>query len=431
MLDLSRVAKIRSVLHWYTEADQLYHPTGVFGEEKQDVVYSCDMLCEKRFIPILLKEWFFLIQKGGYIVADYRPTKFCTWQQLEEKMWWLWKGKYEIIFHGPVSDSDFGITTTEVQLKNFIKEREHYYVEGLQSETFLPEPLITRTRPLIPHGHLRFICKKITSTRLTGDEMGKWTFGIITNGKRLEWLQEAIASIRKQNISQSEIIICGAYPSPREANVIYIPFNQRDDLGWTTKKKNLIVQRASYENLCIIHDRFRLVDDWFEKIKKWGNSFEFLWMPSSPVGEDIDGRMVSFFQVGSLAIPYTLRNNDWSYNIFSGSIIVTKKTIYQKVLQNESAYWGCNNNSVAEDLFFSYEIIRRGYIFRNPNVKFFESFAERRSALGYGILQKSIYAVCSFLGRHSFDSQSKFSFPFRLINRPFIRKSLASRGVKN
>jgi len=143
-----------------SEINQLYHPTGTFGSDSKKIVYSKDTINATKFYPILLKEWFYLLEKDGFLVIDYKPNKILGFQKLEETMWWLWQGKYNIIFHGQAKESNF---------------------KGI---------------PKSSKGYSRFICQKLVTTKIMGDDINKWTFGIITKGERDDWLEEIIQSIK-------------------------------------------------------------------------------------------------------------------------------------------------------------------------------------------------------------------------------------------
>src|SRR3989338_7984118 len=102
MLDLSSSSVVRGVRHWAAEINQLYHPTGEWGQDMEEIVYASDNLNKTKFSPILLKEWFFLIKKEGCLIIDYQPNVLCDWKKMEESMWWLWKGKYENLYNGAI-----------------------------------------------------------------------------------------------------------------------------------------------------------------------------------------------------------------------------------------------------------------------------------------------------------------------------------------
>lgn len=359
-LDLSSKKKIVDSLHWSGTIDQLYHPTGIFQQDSFDAVYSARDISTTKFIPILLKEWFFLLRKGGYLVIDYQPSGICNWKKLEETMWWLWKDEYEIIYHGTINQREV-TNLSNSKLKELINYYESYYSKKINGNSLLPEPLKVQRNPESKNSFLRFVCKKIETTKLPKDDIGKWSFGIITNGKRLEIIDQIIQSIRRQNIPQYEILICGSYFDRKEKDVKYLPFNQRDELGWITKKKNIIVNKAKYENLCILHDRVIFTDDWYKGMKKWGNCFEHLACRQDycqerandwELHEKIPGERYSFASL--------LDYRDWDFDVFqSGQLHIMKRSYIKGILWNESFFWG-----EPEDLVVSNDLRDNGYLLR-------------------------------------------------------------------
>ena len=310
-----------------SQINQLFHPTGEFGQDSKEIVYSKDIVSATKFTPILLKEYFYIVKKNGYLVLDYKPTQFINFQKLEEIMWWLWKGKFDIISHGQ-----------EEELDNL---------------------------PKLEKGYSRFICRKIVSTIIPGDDINKWTFGIITKGERDDWLEEIIASIKAQKIPHFEIIICGTYRDRKEKDFKYIPFFGRDDKGWITKKKNLIAREAKYENLCIIHDRIVFDKDWFKSMKKYGNCFDVLCNSQTLRGEGQRTGDWLTYGGGKLNSPYgisELRYDDWDrYVYMGGQLSIIKKSVWQVAPWNETLYWG------EEDVELSFRFRDNGSLIRfNP-----------------------------------------------------------------
>lgn len=304
--------------------NQLYHPTGKFKQDSFNEVHSKDEINRTKFIQILLKEWFYLLKRDGFLVIDYQSNKICNKEKLEQTMKWLWGGKYKIISHDYIS-----------------KKR------------------------------LRFICKKTVSTKIAGDDITKWTFGIITNGKREQWINKIIESIRKQKIPHYEIIICGTYLGKIGLDIKYVHFNKRDNKGWITKKKNLIVKKAKFENICMLHDRIILDKDWYKGMKKWGNCFENLgcqqlfevnrvndWIASHYFVDNKHGEKFSFESY----VDY----KDWYPTIFFlGQLNIFKKSLIVKnnLWWDEDLYYGQR-----EDFHFSNELHRKGFIHRLNNL---------------------------------------------------------------
>lgn len=385
MLDLSTKKKLSNVVHWTTDINQLYHPTAIFGQDRQDIVYTHDNLNTTKFTPILLKEWFFLVKKDGYLIIDYKPNEICNWQKLEEYMWWLWKNKYEIIFHGSINSSETE-NSTENKLINFIKNKESYFKKNLDPITLLPPTLSTETRPKKNNGYIRFICKKIESTIILKDHINKWTFGIVTNGARKDWLEDIINSIKKQNIPEYEILVCGSYYDRHELNFRYIPYNKRDDKGWITKKKNIIAKEAKYQNICIIHDRILFDKNWYKGMKKWGNCFEVLAVPQLFINNKErfgDWTCNKGFDIKTADnfIPITTGHceyRDWDKDIpgYAGVTII-KKSIMEKNGFNESLYWG----KQYDDILMHQNINSKGYILRmNPHAI---TYSKTKSVFGF------------------------------------------------
>lgn len=348
MLDLSKSKKIKGANHWYSEISQLYHPTGVFPQDSQEIVYSSGVLNVTKFVPILLKEWFYLVKKKGYLIIDYKPNKICDSIKLEKKIWWLWKGQYEIIFHNYISNSEIE-DIDEQKLKNFIKDYPKQNIDKNKSST------------------IRFICKKIKSTKALGDSIDKWTFGIITNGKRPDWVKRIADSISKLHVPQYEIVVCGTYSNKLEENLIYIPFNKRDERGWITRKKNIILENAKFENICILHDRVILDKNWYKGMVKWGNTFEHLSCIQAFKGKRVaDWLLHERLDNIEFSFASLLDYKDWDWNVYQpGQIHILKKRFAVKVLWDETYYW-----QNPEDLKISNQLRDLGYILRlNPYIK--------------------------------------------------------------
>ena len=174
-----------------------------------------------------------------------------------------------------------------------------------------------------------------------------------------------IQSIRNQKIPEYEIIICGKYAGKENVDLKYIPFNQSDDRGWITKKKNLINSLASYQNICLMHDRYILDNNWFEKTKEYGNSFEYLTniqhYKNIRAGDWVTLGGRQFAAHKTRLIDY----RDWDkYIIISGGLIITKKNILNKIPLNESLYW-----NDAEDVQLGHDMMNSGFIPRINSAK--------------------------------------------------------------
>jgi hypothetical protein len=99
-----------------------------------------------------------------------------------------------------------------------------------------------------------------------------FTFGIITSGNQDERIYKIINSIRFQNIPNYEIIIVGN-SKIKENDVNIIQFDEGTKKNWITRKKNLITNRAKYENIVYSHDYIKLDVNWYNGYLKFGDKF--------------------------------------------------------------------------------------------------------------------------------------------------------------
>jgi glycosyltransferase involved in cell wall biosynthesis len=108
------------------------------------------------------------------------------------------------------------------------------------------------------------------------DPMTGVTIGILTLGTRLRELADLLSSVQMHCHLPHEVILVspGAIdPTPYTGPFQQIVFTERDDLGWITRKKNLICDRATYSDIIVCHDRFRFTKDFFSTYETWGWSY--------------------------------------------------------------------------------------------------------------------------------------------------------------
>lgn len=237
--------------------------------------------------------------------------------------------------------------------------------------------------------HNSLVYSKKKNTLLQNDSIGKWSFGIITNGKKNKQVEDLIDSIVSQNIPDYEIIICGNFKSDK------IPVIIIDDIiidseirAPITIKKNKIVQRAKYENLMLLHDRYLLPDDWFRNMTSYGNYFDLLTFPNigSKGGSVNDWGMHKGKpqQIGGFSqISHQLSYNTWSDDWYSqGGLLVIKKNLYNDIVLDNRLFWG-----ELEDIQFSKIANLKGLFYyvdiNNKIFTFSDRLKERNSNLFY------------------------------------------------
>lgn len=332
-IDVSRGHHISDADYKYIEPGNLYLLRDEVGVEVYDYLYSHNFINETKYYRILLYEWFLVVKEGGYIIIEFEDNEILDYGTLKREIatLFLYTGKHKIV---------------EEQAENKNK---------------------------------RVIIRKMKSIERNEGEINQWTFGMVTNGKRRDFIERSINSIRSLEIPHYEIIICGTYYGEVDNDINYIHFTKHDDKGWITKKKNLICENAKFENIVIIHDRIYFDKEWFNGIKKWGNYFDVLSCPVMlPQGSPV--KFTNWETVGpgwKREDDYKLFHSnggldfsDWDENVYvGGPIIILKKSIWNIERWNENLFWGD-----AEDIEYSLRQHRGGIVIRfNPYSKIYSS----------------------------------------------------------
>ena len=206
-----------------------------------------------------------------------------------------------------------------------------------------------------------------------------FTFGIITLGDSDNYIKTIVDSIYKNNIPNFEIIIVGNTKTTHTDKIQIIDFNENIKAGWITRKKNIIVQQAKYENVVLLHDYIVLGEHWYEGFLKFGNDFDFCvtkiinkngnrfrdytLFPGKVDFLNIDyspGDIDHYFYDNCL-LPYDFINNinTNKYMYISGSYYVIKKHIAAKYLLDENLVW-----NRGEDVEYSKRLHNNGIIIK-------------------------------------------------------------------
>lgn len=174
-----------------------------------------------------------------------------------------------------------------------------------------------------------------------------FTFGICKSNISNNLLK-IVESIRKQNIPFYEIIIVGENIDIDGLDVIKINFNENEKPGWITKKKNLIVKNAKYENIVFLHDYIIFDNDWYAGQLISGNNFHIrmdkiensdgsryrdwcIWPCNENFMDDLVKR--------DILIPYYMTHLT-KYMYISGAYWIAKKKVMEEYKLNEELMWG-------------------------------------------------------------------------------------------
>jgi hypothetical protein len=176
-----------------------------------------------------------------------------------------------------------------------------------------------------------------------------FTFGIVTTGYNDEFLENIIESIVNNNIENYEIIIVGNTKIQSSEKVKIICFDESIRNGWITRKKNIIVNNAKYDNIVLMHDYIKLNDDWYSGFLKFGSDYD--WCVTKIFNKNgqrfrdytlhTDSQVIDHYFRDYALLPYDFKNNikTNNYMYISGSYYVIKKHIAQKHLLNENLCW--------------------------------------------------------------------------------------------
>ncbi len=204
----------------------------------------------------------------------------------------------------------------------------------------------------------------------------KFTFGIITSPESQEYLQQIVDSISDQNISPDnfEILIVGGKDAYQDDNMTVIPFDHTTKRMWITRQKNIITERAKYENVVYFHDYVILNPGWYQGFLKYGNDFQACMTPIDNIDgsrfrdwtlcpafcEPIFGHWDGNRSTNGYLLPYD--DERWTtYMYFSGAYWVAKKDLMQKFPLDETRGWGDS-----EDIEWSQRVAKEYKFQFNP-----------------------------------------------------------------
>ena len=198
-----------------------------------------------------------------------------------------------------------------------------------------------------------------------------FTFGIITDGHSDDRMEMIFDSIESQGIKGYEIIVVGPHEYNRK-NVKSIIFDESRKSAWITRKKNLIVKTAQYDNLVFMHDYFILGEKWYQGQLCRGNDFEIrmdkiintdgsrfrdwcIWPHNGNWMDGVVGR--------ECLIPYNISHLT-KFMYISGGYFIVKKNIMLEFPLDERLSWG-----EGEDVIWSKQVRQKYKFSMNPHSK--------------------------------------------------------------
>jgi hypothetical protein len=207
--------------------------------------------------------------------------------------------------------------------------------------------------------------------RKSGPSLEKtWTFGILTQGKKVEVVERFCRSVRNYGGPSHQIIIIGpSHDAYEPYNPTYIDRRYSERFSDICVKKNDIVEAAVNENICIAHDRYWLNSDFFEGFEKFGYDFEFLTIrqrhesgKNYPSYCAIDDRCHliwgQIYECGT-------DNESWNRSYLNGGFVVGKRSVFLAIPFNPLIF-----HNQAEDVELAKEMENRSIL---PRINRFSS----------------------------------------------------------
>jgi len=210
-----------------------------------------------------------------------------------------------------------------------------------------------------------------------------WTFGILTSGASAQ-AAEMASAILALDLPNVEVIFCGPRPAgvPNDPRVSAFDLDEPEPRGWITRKKNLIADRARYDNLCLLHDRYVITPDWADALSTYGPCYSFLTFPQvyyAGIDKQFPQRYPDYQLLaqdrgieGALATGvydadrvFHPDYDDFSETAFCcGGLYLARRSLWNLVRQDEALF-----HCEWEDISFGLECQRRGLPHRvNPFV---------------------------------------------------------------
>jgi len=200
----------------------------------------------------------------------------------------------------------------------------------------------------------------------------RYTFAITTDFSNEKQLNEVIESIRQMQLTYEffeefdhEILVIGGKEKEDDEEVRYIYFDESEKPGWVTRKKNILVQEAKFENIVLMHDYFLFDEKWLEAYERFGDDWEICSNPQLLFnGKRHFTDWVTWdspIYPRYTALPY----DEWSmtkYMYQSGGYMVVKKYVLNENPFNENLVWG-----QADDVEWSLRVRDRYKWVCNPN----------------------------------------------------------------
>lgn len=172
----------------------------------------------------------------------------------------------------------------------------------------------------------------------------QWTFGIITVYEDVDRLQNILTSIRNLQIPEYEILLVGGNSSPAITglDVVKIDFDESVKEKWITRKKNVLVQHARYNNVVLMHDYHVFDNNWYNGFKEFGLDWDICSCPQYLITGARNPMDWSLWDKPNHGRAWSVQYDDWTqtqYMYISGGFFIVKKHVILEEPLDETRGW--------------------------------------------------------------------------------------------
>lgn len=200
--------------------------------------------------------------------------------------------------------------------------------------------------------------------------LNSFDFGMISNGSNIPSLEAFIRSVSAINGIAAvdwSIPICGPANLAEQLDLSFLGADRSKvrfvvepdvfrESGWITKKKNLIVDSSTAENILIAHDRFTLPPDFIERMKNFGSDFSLIVPRQIDANGERVGDWVSIESHWGWGPQRLLSYDDYDENIYvNGGILIAKRVVLADQGWSNLLFW-----DQAEDVELSRRLSAHG-----------------------------------------------------------------------
>ncbi|KDA94727.1 hypothetical protein [Pantoea agglomerans] len=237
--------------------------------------------------------------------------------------------------------------------------------------------------------------------------LDSWTFGIPVGPEEPTFLNYTVGRLLELGIADMEIILCGQPHKDFKYfdNVRIVGLDIPAPPVHITRKKNVIAENATKNNLCIFHDRVLLPKNFLSGMKKHGDKYPLTTLQSVYFADkyNLIPRRYSDYGTSSADLSKyisiddfnkkDLRSLTWDFRFYcqnsrrakfgydypTGSLYICKTALWNKYPQNEKLFW-----EEYEDIEFGVRLSKKGVPCKINPFTFTQSMNSRSIIQFYG-----------------------------------------------